>query len=357
MQIKMKHIFITGFILSVTGLTAVKALTDAELEALEKQIEQQEAENQANAAAEAKRKAEAKRQAQEAAREKAEEQRRAEDEARKKAEIEAKRKTEQEAERNSSESALTLEMVKIPGGTFQMGLNDSEDEARPVHHVSISTFAMGKHEVTVGQFQEFVEATGYRTDAEKSTDGKNGCYTWINVKWHWKSGTSWQNPAFSQMDNHPVVCVSWNDVQGYIDWLNRMTSGNYRLPSEAEWEYVCRSGGRQEKYCGGNDADVLAWYDGNSDNKTHPVGQKQPNGLGLYDMSGNVWEWVEDCWNKNYSGAPGDGSAWTSGDCSRRMGRGGSWYASPGSTHSAHRSKASRTISDNGRGFRLARDL
>jgi len=126
---------------------------------------------------------------------------------------------------------------------------------------------------------------------------------------------------------HPVVGVSWDDATAYCQWLSERTGRNYRLPTEAEWEYAAR-GGRDSKgytYAGGDDLDAVAWYYGNANGKTHPVAQKQANELGLYDMSGNVYEWVQDCWHDSYAGAPKDGSAWTSGDCDRRVLRGGSW--------------------------------
>ena len=239
--------------------------------------------------------------------------------------VEAKRKAEQEAQRPSRPHALAGEMVKIPGGTFQMGSNDGDDDERPVHRVSIPAFEMGKYEVTQQQWREVMGS----------------------------------NPSvIKNCDTCPVENVSWDDVQAFLKALNQKIGGNYRLPSEAEWEYACRGGGRQQKYCGGNNnPESLAWYDANSGYKTHPVGQKQPNALGLYDMSGNLREWVEDCWNGSYSGAPADGSAWTRGDCHSRVNRGGSWYNHPVRLRSANRFRHKPDNRDDLQGFRLAQDL
>jgi formylglycine-generating enzyme required for sulfatase activity len=140
-----------------------------------------------------------------------------------------------------------------------------------------------------------------------------------------------ENPSYFKKGNeYPVESVSWNDSKVFIEKLNEKTGGykfGFRLPTEAEWEYAARSGGKKEKYAGGDDIDKLAWYENNSEWTTHPVGGKQPNGLGVYDMSGNVWEWVEDDRHDTYNGAPKDGSAWVnSSRGSYRVLRGGSWY-------------------------------
>jgi len=190
------------------------------------------------------------------------------------------------------------EMVVIPPGSFEMGSNNGEDNEKPVHRVTIGkAFALGKTEVTQGQW--------------KALMGDNPS-KYINCG-----------------DNCPVEMVNWDDAQAFIRKLNEKTGKQYRLPSEAEWEYACRAGGTHA-YCGSDNMDSIGWYGGlakpagNSGKATNPVAGKQPNAFGLYDMSGNVWEWVEDSYHENYNGAPTDGSAWQ-GDEALRVPRGGSW--------------------------------
>ena len=150
-------------------------------------------------------------------------------------------------------------------------------------------FWLGKYEVTVGQFRRFVEATGY--------EAGDGCWTYENGDWEERSGRNWSNPGYSQSDDHPVVCVSWEDVSDYASWLSGETGVLHRLPTEAEWEYACRAG-TQTRWSFGDDESRLgdyAWYGDNNDPwGTKAVGGKLPNGWGLYDMHGNVFEWVQD---------------------------------------------------------------
>ena len=267
-----------------------------------------------------------------------------------------------DARRAAETRALTGDMVSIPGGTFRMGdlSGDGYDNEKPVHNVTVPSFKLGKYEVTVGQFRRFVEATGYRTDAERGMGGNEGCRTYTDDDWDWTPGRSWKNPGYAIEDNQPVVCVSWNDAQAFIEWLTEQTGETYRLPSEAEWEYAARSGTRT-KYSWGNDigynrancAECGSRWD---DHRAAPVGSFSANAWGLHDMHGNVWEWVQDCWNKNYMGAPSDGSAWVSGDCNLRVHRGGSWYNTPRRLRSADRNGFTRANRSYNRGFRLAKD-
>ena len=160
--------------------------------------------------------------------------------------------------------------------------------------------------------------------------------------------------------DRPIINVSWDDVQSFIDWLNRKTGGNYRLPTEAEWEYAARAGS-STKYSWGNDigsnrANCQNIHCGDSWEFTAPVGSFPANAWGLHDMHGNVNEWVQDCRNYDYEGAPTDGSAWTSGDCSQRVIRGGSWDSSAWFLRSAHRGWDGRTFHIFSIGFRLAQD-
>ena len=151
----------------------------------------------------------------------------------------------------------------------------------------------------------------------------------------------------------PVILVSWKDAQAYVAWLSEQTGQPYRLLSEAEWEYACRAG-TTTRYSWGDDPPTpeQANFD-----ETTKVGSCPANSWGLYDMHGNVWEWVEDCWNEGYEGAPNDGSAWTGGDCNRRVLRGGSWVNAPGALRSASRERYFPVVQVSDVGFRVARTL
>ena len=149
--------------------------------------------------------------------------------------------------------------------------------------------------------------------------------------------------------------VSWNDVQKFISKLNQQTGLNYRLPTEAEWEYACRSGGKKEKYCGGNDIDRVAWYVDNSGGETHGMGQRQENGLGLYDMSGNVWEWVQDWYDSDYYQQSSAKDTKGPSGGSIRVLRGGSWDGGASSARSTFRYGLSPSRRLGFLGFRLAR--
>ncbi len=223
-----------------------------------------------------------------------------------------------------------MEFVFVKGGCYQMGCgdwtSDCFNDKKPVHEVCVNDFYIGKYEVTVGEFRKFVNDTGYQTEAEKG----DGCYgmadDWL---WEKKKKYNWRNVGFSQTERDPVVCVSWNDTNEYIGWLNKTSSKKYRLPTDAEWEYSARSGGKKEKWAGtSNESDIgeYAWYSSNSGSKTHPVGQKSTNGLGIYDMSGNVWEWVQNLYYLENS--PNIGI---------QMLRGGSWREFPKYMHASDR--------------------
>ncbi len=236
------------------------------------------------------------------------------------------------------------EMVVLPAGSFQMGSNDGDADEKPVHSVSIRGFAMGKTEVTRGQFGAFVSATGHNTGSS--------CWSLTGDT----PDRNWRNPGYSQTDNDPVACVNWDDAQAYVRWLAQKTGKSYRLPSESEWEYACRAGANQT-YCGSNDVDSVAVYGRKSGDRTLPVAGKQANAWGLFDMSGNVLEWTQDCFNENYLGAPGDGSAWLAGNCGLRVLRGGAWYYNASSTRAAGRGRDGATNRNSNGGFRLARML
>ena len=215
-------------------------------------------------------------------------------------------------------------MAIIPPGDFYMGSNLYSDE-KPIHRVTISrAFAMGKTEITQGEW--------------KAVMGNNPSH-FANCG-----------------DNCPVDSVSWDDIQVFIQKLNVMTGKQYRLPTEAEWEYACY-GGSRSKYCGSDNVDDVAWYDENGGKTTHPVGQKQANAFGLFDMSGNVFEWVEDSYHNNYNGAPNDGSAWL-GDGANGVMRGTAWSTHQNGARTTFRLNMRRTGGvANSFGFRVARAL
>jgi formylglycine-generating enzyme required for sulfatase activity len=224
-----------------------------------------------------------------------------------------------------TQPVIEPKIVRIPVGCFQMGSptsekNRSDDERQ--HQVCVDAFEMGQYEVTQAEWQSVMGS----------------------------------NPArFSDCADCPVENVSWNDVQDYLRRLNQRTGRNYRLPTEAEWEYACRGGVKGQRYCGGDDVNRLAWHDGNSDGKTHPVGKKAANGYELYDMSGNVWEWTCSSYDKGYGGAE---QKCSNNDTTGPLAvRGGSWNLHPAWVRSAYRIWGAPTGRIGDRGFRLARSL
>jgi formylglycine-generating enzyme required for sulfatase activity len=221
---------------------------------------------------------------------------------------------------------MGMELVYVPAGTFMMGSTDAEaqaavEEAKRVNdNAKLEWFSREepKHQVTIRE--------GFYM----------GKYVVTQAQWQKVMGS---NPSdFKDCDQCPVEEVSWNDAQEFIRKLNAMSDGFvYRLPTEAEWEYAGRAGTTGE-YAGNLDA--MAWYSENSGGKSHPVGQKQPNAFGLYDMHGNVWEWCQDLYHDSYNGAPIDGSAWESGGGQKRVMRGGSWLFHADGLRSAARNSA-----------------
>jgi len=216
-----------------------------------------------------------------------------------------------------------MEFIKVPGGTFMMGdtFGDGDDDEKPVHEVQLAGFYIGKYQVTQGQWKKVMG----------------------------------NNPAdFQKGDDYPVEQVSWDDAQEFVRKLTEMNGRKYefRLPTEAEWEYAARSGGKKERYAGGDDIDAVAWYNENSGGSTHPVGKKAPNGLGIHDMSGNVWEWCGDWFGDYPSGSVRNPEGPDSG--SDRVERGGSWDNTAGLCRSALRIRDSPGERSNNLGFRLA---
>ena len=264
------------------------------------------------------------------------------------------------------------EMVVIHSGSFDMGSPDSEagrdDSEGPVHRVNVASFALGKTEVTRGQFAEFVKQTQY------SAGGK--CWTLAGGKFEKRSG-DWRKPGYKQDDRHPVSCVNWNDAQAYTEWLSRKTGKKYRMPTEAEWEYAARGNTSTGRYWGDSHNEACAYANvadkaararilGASSWSVHncsdgfsytaPVGRFKANAFGLNDMLGNLWEWTADGDHDNYKGAPADGSAWL-GEGAKRVLRGGSWNSSSQDVRAAIRNINQPEPRFSIFGFRIARML
>ena len=269
------------------------------------------------------------------------------------------------------------EVVIIPAGSFTMGSpatekNHSDTEA-PQHDVTIAKpFALGKYEVTRGQFAAFVKATGH--------DTSGGCFSWDGEDWTSLDDRSWRAPGFDQDDSHPAACISWNDATAYVAWLSKETRQAYRLPSEAEFEYAARGqtragtyprfwyGDSEESQCASaNGADAttaavnkkITWTIACSDGFafTAPVGSFAANAFGLHDMAGNVWQWTADCYEDSYNGAPGDGSSRTTSSCEKHVLRSGSWFDDPGNFRAAKRVSEVAVYRANEFSFRIARTL
>jgi formylglycine-generating enzyme required for sulfatase activity len=253
------------------------------------------------------------------------------------------------------------EMVVVPAGSYTMGAPPDEEVATgredQVRVAIAKPFAVGRFAVTRGEFAAFVAATGHKTDG--------GCYRLSEPKR--EADRNWDTPGFTQHDRHPVVCVNWNDASAYAAWLSSLTGKNYRLPSEAEREYVTRAGSVTPFWWGRIISTDQANYNGNITyaggakgewrKATVPVDSFTANLWGLYNVHGNVWEWTEDCWNERNVGNPGDGTARSTGDCSLRVLRGASFNNAPHTLRSARRE---RDLLDNRVdtfGFRLARPL
>ncbi|HEY1960918.1 MAG TPA: formylglycine-generating enzyme family protein [Rhizomicrobium sp.] len=247
-------------------------------------------------------------------------------------------------------------MVGVPAGLFVMGARQNEAGHTaaevPAHPVSIrAPFAMGKFDITRAQFAVFADATHFAPAG----------------KCDWRMPRAHGQPM-NQSESDPVVCVSWNDAQAYVEWLGRKTGHAYRLPSEAEWEYAARAGSTTARPWGEGITHENANYGaaqccaGFIEGKdrwlyTSPVGAFPANAFGLNDMMGDVWQWVRDCSHDDYTGAPADGSVWAGGDCSEHIVRGGAWFQAPDSVRSAARAGDRSDFRIGDIGFRVARSL
>ena len=274
---------------------------------------------------------------------------------------------------------ICSEMVVLPSGNYMMGATkvefDGQDkysfmyiDETPRHKESINSFAIAKFNVTRKQFAIFASETGFQ--------GK-GCEIFIGKTWISDASADWQNPGFRQTDNDPVVCISWNDAQKYIGWLNsklhKTTETAYRLPTEAEWEYAARAGTVTAAYWGNNPRDQCKYENARDESArlldpaadhascadgyiyTAPVGMFKPNPWGLYDMLGNAEQWVEDCVMVGYGGPPNLSSAQDA--CKSRALRGTSWAGIPFAVRSASRAGMPVNTRESIYGFRLARSI
>jgi formylglycine-generating enzyme required for sulfatase activity len=281
-------------------------------------------------------------------------------------------------------NSIGMKLVLIPKGTFQMGSRLTPEEVdqrypqgswvfytdESQHRVKLTkSFYLGVHEVTVGQFRKFVEAEGYKTDAERDAKGGIG-YDAERRVWDGGAKYSWRNPGFEQDDKHPVVNVSWNDGVAFCKWLSRVEGREYRLPTEAEWEYGCRAGSSTE-FTFGDDAEQLVGFGNFADASlktklpnatnvrsndgsifTSGVGNYRSNEFGLHDMHGNVWEWCSD-WYGDYPASAVVDPVGPATD-SLRVHRGGSWGSQAADCRSAYRNRGMPVDRSGGLGFRVA---
>jgi formylglycine-generating enzyme required for sulfatase activity len=263
------------------------------------------------------------------------------------------------------------DMVFVKGGCFEMGCGSWTDDCNydetKVHVVCVDDFYMGTHEVTVGEFREFVNDTGYRTDTEL----RGGCNYWSGSDWAKDITRYWDRPGFFQTDKHPVVCVSWNDTHEYIKWRSQRDGDQYRLPTEAEWEYAARSGGKGYRYSwgdgtpAGNIADESTkkefpdWsiWKGYDDGYiyTAPVRNYDPNELGLHDLTGNVLEWCSDWYNEEYYSVSPKDNPRGPPKGQKHVLRGAAWNYKPKALRTSNRNKNYPDFNYIGLGFRLAR--
>jgi len=269
------------------------------------------------------------------------------------------------------------EMVVVPPGEFDMGFDGGEPERYegPVRHVRIGyAFAVGRVEVTQAQYRRFVEATGHPTATAGCDIPPPGQRAPVPVP-----GTTWRDPGYGRpvRDDEPVACVRWSDAQAYVNWLAGVTGKRYRLLTEAEWEYAAKAGSNR-KFPWGEYSDAVCKQANIFDQsaarnspqgdkravscddgfaQVAPVGSLAPNAFGLHDMIGNVWEWVEDCYEMPYSATPVDGSAQLARGCNRRGSRGGGWRSDYARQNTTFRGRDPESLTSQIFGFRIARDL
>jgi formylglycine-generating enzyme required for sulfatase activity len=268
-------------------------------------------------------------------------------------------------------------MVVVPPGEFDMGFDGGEPERYegPVRRVRIAySFAVGRTEVTNAQYRRFVEASGHATTDAGCDIPPPGQRAPVPVP-----GTTWRDPGYGRpiRDDEPVACVRWSDAMAYVNWLAGVTGQRYRLLTEAEWEYAARAGTTGRHVWGEDVAAACRQaniYDQSASRATPqgdkraapcddgfpgvaPVGSLAANAFGLHDMIGNVWEWIEDCYEMPYSATPADGSAQLARGCNRRGSRGGGWRSDYARQTPTFRGRDPESLNSQIFGFRVARDL
>jgi formylglycine-generating enzyme required for sulfatase activity len=284
------------------------------------------------------------------------------------------------------------ELVVIPAGRFMMGTSEEETKAlkvephlamreRPVHEVRLAKpFAMSRYEITRGEWAAFVKATGHALErpcrSVRTPENQKDGEVW-KKQIDYSNDLTWDRPGFNQTDRHPVICLSMEDGTAYVAWLSKETGKTYRIPSEAEWEYAAR-GGTRDAFPFPYDPKTICKFANTSDKSfeaynpklrrseaqcddgfvwSSPVGTYPPNAFGLYDLVGNAWEWVADCYHDSYDGAPNDGSAWKEQEDCEYAVRSGGWFSAASGTRPSFRVPDPGAYRGIANGLRIVREI